>query len=173
MILSLRENSFVIFRLDENYSDDFNESDKSKLDQTKSPTDASSTSTGRSEENSSKKTYQITFHTSNIPMGSFNPPKKPSSTAVLKFSFLAADDDDETEEYRIQMKEFPQYFKSSRQDSFRVELRNIGKPKQIRLIMEVNGQEKTEDIKWHLDHVSISRSILFHSISVFRSFRSK
>jgi PLAT/LH2 domain len=102
-------------------------------------------------------------------MGSFNPPKKSSSTAVLKFSFLSNDGDDETEEYHIQMKDFPQGFKSSKQDSFRTELRDIGKPKQIRLIMEVNGQEKNEDIKWHLDHVNISQSNSNHHSLSFRS----
>ena len=102
-------------------------------------------------------------------MGSFSPPKKPSSTAVLKFSFISLDGDDETEEYLIQMKDFPQGFKSSRQDSFRTELRDIGKPKQIRLIMEVDGQENNEDVKWHLDHVNISQSSFLHHSLSFRS----
>lgn len=108
-------------------------------------------------------------------MGSFNPPRKASSTAVLKFSFISADGEDETEEYLIQMKDSPQGFKSSQQGSFRVELRDIGKPKQIRLMMEVTGQEKNEEIKWHLDHVntifkSFSSIILVH---LDRSHRSE
>ena len=51
------------------------------------------------------------------------------------------------------MKDFPQCFKSARQDSFRAKLRSIGKPKQIRLNLEVTGIDN-EDIKWHLDHVN-------------------
>jgi hypothetical protein len=51
------------------------------------------------------------------------------------------------------MKDFPQCFKSSRQDSFPAKLRNIGKPKQIRLKLEITGHDN-EDIKWHLDHVN-------------------
>jgi hypothetical protein len=51
------------------------------------------------------------------------------------------------------MKDFPQCFKSARQDSFRAKLRNIGKPKQIRLKLEITGHD-TEEIKWHLDHVN-------------------
>ena len=51
------------------------------------------------------------------------------------------------------MEDFPQCFKSSRQDSFPAKLRNIGKPNQIRLKLEITGLD-TEDIKWHLDHVN-------------------
>ncbi len=50
------------------------------------------------------------------------------------------------------MREFPQCFKSGRQDSFRAKLKNIGKPKQIRLILETT-EDKNVDIKWHLDYV--------------------
>ena len=50
------------------------------------------------------------------------------------------------------MKDYPQFFKSGRQDSFRAKLKNIGQPKQIRLLLEVTGKTD-EEIRWHLDHV--------------------
>jgi hypothetical protein len=62
------------------------------------------------------------------------------------------------------MKDFSQCFKSGRQDSFGAKLKNIGQPKQIRLKIEITGDDN-EDIKWHLDHVIIfktkSKNIFF------------
>lgn len=75
----------------------------------------------------------------------------------MKFSFLSENGTQETEEYEIEMRDFPQCFKSGRQDSFRAKLRNIGKPQQIRLILEIQGDDDNEhDIKWELDHVTIN-----------------
>ncbi|CAF4689781.1 unnamed protein product, partial [Rotaria sp. Silwood2] len=126
----------------------------------KTPTETSSTSTMTSQEESATKTWQITFHTSNNPSGSFQLPKNPSINALLKFSFISVDGKDETEQYEIEMRDFPQYFKSDRQHSFRSKLRNIGKPKQIRLILELTGNDDDDDdddddIKWQLDHVEL------------------
>lgn len=63
------------------------------------------------------------------------------------------------------MKDFPQCFKSSRQDSFPAKLRNIGKPKQIRLKLKITGHDN-EEIKWHLNHVKFSK----HFFLLFSSF---
>ncbi|CAF3632135.1 unnamed protein product [Rotaria sordida] len=125
----------------------------------KTPTETSSTSTVTSEE-SLTKTWQIIFHTSNSPSGSFQLPKNTSINAFLKFSFISINGKDETEQYKIEMKDFPQYFKSGRQDSFRTKLRDIGKPKQIRLILEITGNDDDDDdddddIKWQLDHIEL------------------
>ena len=171
-----RNNSF--FPLDDNYSDDFDGSEKEKPDQvksssktrSKSPTETSTTSTAKSDESFPTKTWQIIFHTSNIPTGSFNLPKRPSANALLKFSFISIDGKDETEPYVIRMKDFPQCFKSARQDSFRAKLRSIGQPKQIRLNLEVTGAD-SEDIKWHLDHVNSKEKHFFYLFLVY--FRSK
>jgi hypothetical protein len=91
--------------------------------------------------------------------------------ASLKFSFLSINGKDETEEHEIEINDFPQCFKSGRQDSFPAKFRNIGQPKQIRLKLDLKGQEN-EDIKWHLDHVIISKKILFHFFVFFNSDRT-
>ena len=81
--------------------------------------------------------------------------------AFLKLSYIAVNGKDETEQYEIEMKDFPQFFKSGRQDSFPAKLRNIGQPKQIRLLLEVTGKTN-EEIKWHLDHVIINLKTEIH-----------
>lgn len=125
----------------------------------RTPTENSSASTIKSQEKSTTKTWQITFHTANAPNSSFELPKSTSITARLKFSFLSADGKDETEVHEINMGDFSQCFKSGRQDSFRVKLRNIGTPQRIRLILEIarndDDKDDDEDIKWRLDHVII------------------
>ncbi|CAF3685342.1 unnamed protein product [Rotaria sp. Silwood1] len=120
----------------------------------KSPTETSSTS----REESSTKTWQIIFHTSNNSNSSFQLPKNSSVNVFLKFSYISDNGKDETEQYEIKMKDFPQYFKSGRQDSFRTKFRNIGKPKQIRLILELRGHDDDDDdddIKWQLDYIEL------------------
>ncbi len=114
--------------------------------------ESNSTLTTESNGKSSKKTWQVTFHSSNIPTGSFQLPTKSSIDVFLKFAFISTNGNDETEQHKIDMREFPQCFKSGRQDSFRAKLKNIGKPKQIRLILETT-EDKNVDIKWHLDYV--------------------
>ncbi len=108
---------------------------------------SSLTSDGSPKEKTAKKTWQIIFHTSNIPIG---------KTFSVKFSFLANDQDDETETSEVNIKQFDQTSKSERQYSFFIKLKNIGKPEQIRFKMfnkENDDDEEEEDIKWYLDHV--------------------
>ncbi len=113
----------------------------------KSSSKSSLTSDETPTEKIKKKTWQIIFHTSNIPTG---------KNIFIKFSFIANDEDDETETYEINMKRFNENSKGERQYSFPVQLEDIGKPEQIRLKMD--AEEK--DIKWDLDHVyRISKNI--------------
>jgi hypothetical protein len=64
------------------------------------------------------------------------------------------------------MKDFSDCFKSGRQDSFRAILKNIGQPKQIRLKLDITGDDN-EKIKWHLNHVIIQRKKSFFFINLF------
>jgi hypothetical protein len=107
---------------------------------------SSLTSDESPKEKTTKKTWQIIFHTSNIPIG---------KTFSVKFSFLANDEDDETETSEVNIKQFDQTSKSERQYSFFIKLKNIGKPEQIRFKMfsKENDDDEEEDIKWYLDHV--------------------
>lgn len=112
----------------------------------------STSSNSDSDAESPTKTWQIIFHTSNIPMGSLQFPLNCEPEGKLKFSFVAKNPEIETEIYSIELHDFPQCFKSGRQDSFATKLKNIGLPKQIRLILDVQNEQKL-DLKWHLDHV--------------------
>ena len=105
----------------------------------------SSTSEDTPREKSTKKTWQIIFHTSKIPT---------EENLVVKFSLLANNGKDQTEFYEINIKEFKKIFKSEKQFSFSVQLKNIGQPDQIRLKMQTtDDDQEEEDIKWHLDQV--------------------
>ncbi|CAF3277422.1 unnamed protein product [Rotaria socialis] len=123
----------------------------------KTPTETSSISTTTSHDKSLTKTWQIIFHTANIPSSSFQLPQNSSIGATLKFSFISIGGEDETEQYEIEMKDFPQHFKSGQHDSFRTKLRNIGTPQKIRLILEITGNDDddNDDIKWQLDHIEL------------------
>ena len=94
----------------------------------------------------------MTFYTSNIPTASLRIPKAKASTASIKYSFVATNGSDETEQDEIKINDFPQCFQSDRQDSFAAKLRHIGQPKQIRVMLDIEG-DLHEDIKWHLDRV--------------------
>lgn len=89
-----------------------------------------------------------------------NLPKKSSSKSVLKISLIGFDQTKQTEEYEINLQEFSQCFQSGKQDSFKVKFENIGKPHQIKLLLQIDQQQKQE-IKWHLDYVQISISLSF------------
>lgn len=95
-----------------------------------------------------KKTWQIIFHTSNIPK---------EKNLLLKFSFLTNNEKNQTEFYEIYFKQFKKYFKTDKQYSFTVKLKDIGQPEQIRLKIQTtendDDEEEEDDIKWHLDHV--------------------
>ncbi|CAF0845811.1 unnamed protein product [Adineta steineri] len=153
---------------DENYSDDFDEPDKrhasksneNNIKTQQSASKARSTSIQRKSSvesnstSSSTKPWQIIFHSSNIPTGSFQFPKNNSIDAFLKLSLISKDETDESEQYKINMRDFPQCFKSGRQDLFKIKLRDIGKPKQIRLKLEITDLIN-DDIKWHLDYIEL------------------
>ena len=160
--LKKQQNFVCQLTLDANYSDDFNESEQSNSKvrpRSKSPSETSSTSTEKS-----TKTWQILFHTSNIPTASLNLTKKSSKNAHLTFSFVGFDPQEQTEEHRIDLSENSQCFKSGKQDSFKDKFTDIGQPKQIKLKFEINQQDK-QDVKWHLDHVNsyFFRFLLFEN----------
>ncbi|CAF0716915.1 unnamed protein product [Adineta steineri] len=111
-------------------------------------------------EKSTKKTWQIIFHPTNISKGNFQIGKNHSSKRfLLKFSF--SNKKNETESYEIDMKPFIENSKSARPYTLPVKLENIGKPKHIRLRMittqteddDDDDEEEEDDIKWHLDHI--------------------
>ncbi len=114
---------------------------------------SSSTLDATSNKDSTKKTWQIIFHTSeNFSIGK----TRSSNSLLLKFSFIA--NDDETETYEINMKPFIENSTLAKQHSFPIKLPNIGKPKQIRLKIHTKENEddednEEEDIKWYLDRV--------------------
>jgi hypothetical protein len=53
------------------------------------------------------------------------------------------------------MRQFTENSKSAKQYSFPTKFKNIGKPEQIRLKMQITGDDDDDDddIKWRLDHV--------------------
>ncbi|CAF1063460.1 unnamed protein product [Adineta ricciae] len=114
------------------------------------------------EENSSKKTWQIIFHPSNLPNGSFHLGSNGSSKKFfLKFSFILDNEDDETEMHELNMKPLIENSKSAKPYSMPVKLQNQGKPVQISLKMITTQDEDDEDddeeqdIKWHLDYIEV------------------
>ena len=139
---------------EEDYSEDFSggeeKKEKSSPDfSTRSSSSSSSTTIKEEESFSPTKTWQIIFHTTNIPTGSLNS----SGEGSLRFSFLSPE---ETESFPIDLTDFPQCFKSGRHDSFAAKLKNLGQPDHIRLILDVPS-ESPKEIKWHLDHVGRRR----------------
>jgi hypothetical protein len=68
---------------------------------------------------------------------------------------LIASNKDETETNEINMRQFTENSKSAKQYSFPTKFKNIGKPEQIRLKMQITGDDDDDDddIKWRLDHV--------------------
>ncbi|UJR16504.1 hypothetical protein I4U23_003406 [Adineta vaga] len=147
----------------ENYSDDFDETGKvdTSKDGHSSNTNAnkarSASSQGRFSKETkspSTKTWHVTFHSSNIPTGSFQLPKNSSTDAFLQLSLVSTDGKTETEQYEIDMRDYPKCFKSGREDTFQIQLRNIGKPKQVRLLLQIADVD-TDEIKWHLDHIEL------------------
>lgn len=159
---------------DKEYVEDFDESvdaekskDKDSSDSTASrkmipsvpvreqyASDTSSVSTKTSDKIPATKTWQITFHTSNISIETIELADSTSISASLKLAFISMDGKTITDPYKIEIEDFPQCFQSNRPGSFRVKLQNIGKPKQIQFTLEVEGYDD-EDIKWHVDHVMI------------------
>nr|WP_295672679.1 hypothetical protein [Sphingomonas sp.] len=129
-------------------------------DREKSFEATSSISIATSAEVGQSKTWQMIFYTSNIPTASLRIPRAKASTASIKYSFVAMNGSDETEQDEIKMNDFPQCFQSDRQDSFAAKLRHIGQPKQIRVMLDVEG-DLHDQIKWHLDRVC--SSLLRHS----------
>jgi len=119
------------------YLEDPDHSDKTK--HSTSDDEDSSDSTLR--EKSTNKTWQIIFHISNIPK---------EKNIVVKFSLIANDEDDETETYRINIKQST----SDKRYSFTV--KDIGKPERIRLKIyntDDDDDDNDNDIKLYLDHV--------------------
>ena len=172
---------FYSIDLDENYQDDFDGSDRRKpstrddystdtsvkrsnRDERKSvpkvtkrtssavvrKEKSSTTSDDTAREKLKKKTWQIIFHTSNIPN---------ARNLLLKFSFLANDEENQTEIYEINMNQLNKHIKADKQYSFPVQLKDIGQPEQIRLKLQRikddhdDDDDDDEDIQWHLDHV--------------------
>ncbi|CAF0986911.1 unnamed protein product [Adineta ricciae] len=112
-------------------------------------------SSGQTKTDKSPKTWYITFHSSHVPTGSFQLPKNSLTDISLHISLLSTDGQSETDPYELDMREYPQCFKSGREDTFQIELRDIGKPKQIRLLLQTEDEEK-DIIKWHLDHIELT-----------------
>lgn len=81
----------------------------------------------------------------------------------MKFSFLANDEENQTEIYEINMNQLNKHIKADKQYSFPVQLKDIGQPEQIRLKMQRikddrdDDDDDDEDIQWHLDHVIENR----------------
>jgi len=131
--------------------------------QAKSPDETNSTSTIVSDDKSTLKTWQMTFHTTNTPMGSLQIPSKFFSKTFLRFSFLSENRRKQTEIYSIPFENSSQCFQSGRQDSFAAKLTNIGQPEEIQLILFVeqlddddeNDRNGISKIKWHLDCIEL------------------
>lgn len=143
------------------YSEDFSGGEEKKEKSSPAFSTRSSTTTIKDEESfSPTKTWQIIFHTTNMPMGSLNS----SGEGYLRFSFLSAE---ETDSFPIDLTDFPQCFKSGRHDSFAAKLKNLGQPEHIRLMLDV-PPESSKEIKWHLDHVGhrLERSFLRTALSL-------
>lgn len=170
--------------LDENYQDDFDGSDRPKRSNRDDySTDSSvkrsnrksapqvakrvssavvrkerssTTSEDTARDKQKKKTWQMIFHTSNIPN---------ARNLLLKFSFLANDEENQTEISEINMNQLHKHIKAAKQYSFPVQLNDIGQPEQIRLKMQRipdDDDDDDEDIQWHLDHVreNLKRKII-------------
>ena len=130
----------------------------------------SSTSTDTLKDDSEKKTWQIIFHPSNLSTGNVQIGKNHSLEKIfLQFSFLANDQDDQTEIHQINMTKFTEHFKSSKQYSFPVKFENIGQPEHIRLkiyMKDDDDDDDDDDIGWHLDHVC--KFIIRKSFFIFK-----
>ncbi|CAF3790952.1 unnamed protein product [Rotaria sordida] len=115
--------------------------------------------TTREEEESTKKTWQIIFHTLNNSKKNFS--KQTNylpQNSLLQFSFLANNKKNETDIHKIDMIELTKNSESSGQCTFSTKLKNIGKPEQIRLKIYTTDNEdedEDEDYKWYLDYIEV------------------
>ncbi|CAF2961367.1 unnamed protein product [Rotaria sp. Silwood2] len=179
--LSERKLSRRASNSNENYSEDFDDSDRQK----RSVRDGSSTDTShrsshirerKSKSNdstpkvhrrisasarkeSTKKTWQIIFYTSNSSKENIRKQKNSlPQNSLLQFSFLTNNKENETEIHEINMKELTKKSESSRQYSVSTEFKNIGKPEQIRLKIhttEDEDEDEYEDYQWYLDYIEV------------------
>ncbi|CAF0754519.1 unnamed protein product [Didymodactylos carnosus] len=107
---------------------------------------------------STEKTWQVIFHTSEFQTASLNGGQNPK----IKISFIN-DHNNETEGYIISTNNYKNCFKAGKIDRFKVKLKDIGKPKKIRLILNEDGEttdrssdsNETRKIKWHLAQVDV------------------
>ncbi|CAF3137119.1 unnamed protein product [Rotaria sp. Silwood2] len=108
---------------------------------------------------STKKTWQIIFYTSNSSKENIRKQKNSlPQNSLLQFSFLTNNKENETEIHEINMKELTKKSESSRQYSVSTEFKNIGKPEQIRLKIhttEDEDEDEYEDYQWYLDYIEV------------------
>lgn len=162
-----------MYYLDDNYADDFDGSDRQKnsfrdensSDEEKSAPPKRSSSAHRKqiqrkyssesddalEQKIGKKTWQIKFFLTNIPKGKY---------FSIKFSLISKNQNKQTEIYEITKKQFDQNSKEDKQYSFKINLKDIGKPEEIKLKIytaddddDENDDDEDENIRWYLDHV--------------------
>ncbi|CAF3621989.1 unnamed protein product [Rotaria sp. Silwood1] len=110
---------------------------------------------------STKKTWQIIFHTENNSKENIRKQKKYLlQNKLLQYTFLANNKKIETEMHEINMKELMKDSESSKQYSFSTKLKNIGKPEQIRLKIRTTSdddedEDEDDNSEWYLDYIEV------------------
>lgn len=140
---------------------------------TKSDSDFESTTQAKSK----TKTWHIIFHEQNIEKNvSEQTLNRLLQNSSLKISFIANDQNNETEIREFNMNEITKNYRSNKSSTFPIKLKNVGKPERIRLIIHTKDKDDTDDeeeqqsFKWYLGRVCriILLNIFFLSFVLIR-----